>query len=91
MLTEDQINQLILRHLQQIACNVHTVTTLALVEEEEDVTRNELNGKQEYSLRKEQRQIALALYPTACLLNHACDPDVIVRYGTFLYCCKINL
>eukprot|EP00112_Aurelia_sp_Birch-Aquarium-sp1_P016113 Seg3621.1 transcript_id=Seg3621.1/GoldUCD/mRNA.D3Y31 product="SET and MYND domain-containing protein 4" protein_id=Seg3621.1/GoldUCD/D3Y31 len=80
MLTEDQINQLILRHLQQIACNVHTVTTLALVEEEEDVTRNELNGKQEYSLRKEQRQIALALYPTACLLNHACDPDVIVSF-----------
>ena len=84
MLSEDQIQMLIMRHLQQIACNVHMVTTLNLVEDDDDaedgiMLSQHLHCKQEYSVRKEQRQIALALYPTACLLNHACDPDVIVR------------
>ena len=84
VLTEKQIQKLISRHLQQVACNVHTVTRLVLVEDEETESQPKdevLFGKQERSFRKEQRQIAIGLYPTASLLNHACDPDVIVRYA----------
>lgn len=79
VLNEEQITRLILRHIQQISCNVHTVTTLTLVENNEAAKQQETYGKQEVTLRMEQRQIALAVYPTSCLLNHACDPDVIVR------------
>ena len=82
VLNEDQIRLLVLRHMQQVSCNMHTVTTLTWVESEQrhQSKQEMLIGKQEVTFRKEQRQIALALYPTSCLLNHACDPDVIVRY-----------
>ena len=82
VLNEGQIRKLVLRHMQQVSCNMHTVTTLTWVESEQGLqSKQEMSiGKQEVTFRKEQRQIALALYPTSCLLNHACDPDVIVRY-----------
>ena len=87
VLNEDQIKKLVLRHMQQVSCNMHTVTTLTWVESEDNGSKQEmLFGKQEFTFRKEQRQIALALYPTSCLLNHACDPDVIVRYVFLLLC-----
>lgn len=83
VLSEDQIKKLLLRHMQQISCNVHTVTTLTWVESNDSLKQETIFGKQELSFKKEHRQIALALYPTSCLLNHACDPDVIVRYLLF--------
>ncbi len=81
-LTSDQIQMLLLRHLQQTTCNVHMVTTLSFVEVDNcDASDTEsIHCEEEYTVRREQREIALALYPTASLLNHACDPDVIVRY-----------
>ena len=87
VLNENQIQKLILRHMQQVCCNMHTVTTLTWVESGKNERAKEeiLFGNEEVTFQKEQRQIALALYPTSCLLNHACDPDVIVRYICFCY------
>lgn len=60
---------LLLHHLQQMPCNIHAVTAIVSVNEQAGVWS------------KEQRRVAAAIYPTASLMNHACDPDVIVRYG----------
>jgi len=82
VLNERQIQKLILRHMQQVCCNMHTVTTLTWVEAESERAKEEIIfGNEEVTFQKEQRQIALALYPTSCLLNHACDPDVIVSFN----------
>ena len=68
-LSEDAMGCLLLHHIQQMPCNIHAVTALISIKAEGGVWS------------KEQRRIAAGIYPTASLMNHACDPDVIVRYG----------
>ncbi|XP_028396803.1 SET and MYND domain-containing protein 4-like [Dendronephthya gigantea] len=67
-ITEDIMGCLLLHHIQQMPCNIHAVTAIVPV-----------NGR-DGVWSKEQRRIAAALYPTASLMNHACDPDVIVSF-----------
>ena len=69
-ITEDVMGCLLLHHIEQMPCNIHAVTAILPV-------NNGRNGV----WSKEQRRIAAAIYPTASLMNHACDPDGIVRYG----------
>ena len=79
-LTADMVGCLLLHHQQQITCNVHAITAIVS-------TSTELGEEEQYGnldndhgvTSREQRRIASAIYPTASLLNHACDPDVIVR------------
>ena len=83
-LSPEEIGCVLLHHLQQMSCNVHTVTTLTEIRNEGSnligESADHMRYKQKSSVvRKEHRRIALAIYPTASLLNHACDPDVIVR------------
>ena len=66
-LTTDMIGCLLLHHQQQVTCNVHAITAIVSTNNEHGVST------------REQKRIASAIYPTASLLNHACDPDVIVR------------
>ena len=68
-LTEENLGCLLLHHMQQMPCNIHAVAAIVSVNEQAGVWS------------KEQRRIAAGIYPTASLMNHACDPDVIVRYG----------
>jgi hypothetical protein len=72
-ITEEIMGCVLLHHMQQMPCNIHAVTAIVSVNEQAGVSS------------KEQRRIAAAIYPTASLMNHACDPDVIVRYGTELF------
>ena len=67
-LTEENLGCLLLHHLQQMPCNIHAVTAIVSVNEQSGVWS------------KEQRRIAAGIYPTASLMNHACDPDVIVSF-----------
>lgn len=67
----DVVGCLLFHHSQQMACNVHAIT--AIVSTNGDKPRQQV-------VSREQKRIGSAIYPTASLLNHACDPDVIVRW-----------
>lgn len=67
----DVLGCLLFHHSQQMTCNVHAVT--AIVSTNEDKPRQQV-------VCREQKRIGSAIYPTASLLNHACDPDVIVSF-----------
>ena len=66
----DIIEKLLLHHLMQIPCNVHAITSITSKE-----------GSTECSSVESQEQVRLgmAIFPTASLLNHSCDPNTIVR------------
>ena len=66
--TKEVMGCLLLHHMQQMPCNIHAVTAVVSTSQQSGVAT------------KEQRRIAAGIYPTASLMNHACDPDVIVRY-----------
>ena len=85
-LSGDMIGCLLFHHLQQMSCNVHAITaivTSSVFVNPQGGIRRAGTTKQHVSTR-EQKRIASAIYPTASLLNHACDPDVIVRWGMLL-------
>lgn len=78
-LAGDVIGCLLFHHSQQMACNVHAIT--AIVSTTDDKTNLKTTPpSKDHVISREQKRIATAVYPTASLLNHACDPDVIVRW-----------
>ena len=72
-LSPDVIGCLLFHHSQQLSCNVHAITGIV------STSDSARHSTKEQVVTREQKRIATALYPTASLLNHACDPDVIVR------------
>lgn len=79
VLSRDMIGCLLLHHLQQMSCNVHAITTIVTSSPIEPNSRSRRLGSGQNVSTREQKRIASAVYPTASLLNHACDPDVLVR------------
>lgn len=75
----DVIGCLLFHHSQQMACNVHAITAIVSTGEDKTNLRTSLPTK-DHVVSREQKRIATAVYPTASLLNHACDPDVIVSF-----------
>lgn len=57
------IGAVILVHVCQMVCNAHAITELCPVD---------ANGER-------QERVATAIYPSASLMNHSCDPSVINR------------
>ncbi|XP_031563260.1 SET and MYND domain-containing protein 4-like [Actinia tenebrosa] len=81
-LSEEVVGSLLLHHQQQMLCNVHAITTIVSTsssDEEGDEDYNSI-GVHGQVISREQRRIATAIYSTGSLLNHACDPDVIVSF-----------
>ncbi|EDO35173.1 predicted protein [Nematostella vectensis] len=78
-LSSDVVGALLVHHLQQMPCNVHAITAIVSTSssDEED---EEMGSSHDQVVAREQRRIASAIYPTASLLNHACDPDVLVSF-----------
>lgn len=76
-LSTDVVGCLLFHHSQQMSCNVHAIT--AIVSASDDRASHRHPTSKEQVITREQKRIASAVYPTASLLNHACDPDVIVR------------
>lgn len=77
-LAADVIGCLLFHHSQQMCCNVHAVT--AIVPANDSKSNPKLPTSKEKVVTREQKRIATAVYSTASLLNHACDPDVIVSF-----------
>lgn len=78
-LSEDMIGCLLFHHSQQMACNVHAITAIVSTSNDKTNLKTPHHPSKEHVVSREQKRIATAVYPTASLLNHACDPDVIVR------------
>lgn len=64
------VGGMILRHIAQLVCNGHAITKL-------DISQPE-NENQEV-LTERQVRIATAIYPSASMMNHSCDPNIINR------------
>ncbi|XP_038058725.1 SET and MYND domain-containing protein 4-like [Patiria miniata] len=102
---------LLLRHLQQLTCNSHAVTTIQTSEDLNslssmdkkleptnsrlgatnqtlnadtpvDTTVDKQHDKQREAVVDTTKQVRLAtaIYPTASLLNHSCQPNVIASF-----------
>ena len=68
--TKLYIGSLLLRHIQQLVCNAHAITEVKVTEP----------GEQTLVQETSQVRVATAIYPTASLMNHSCDPTIISRY-----------
>ncbi|XP_076450238.1 protein-lysine N-methyltransferase SMYD4-like [Babylonia areolata] len=62
----------LLRHVQQLVCNAHAITAL-------HGTRVSEEGLHLVETQSQVR-IATAIYPTASLMNHSCDPTIISSF-----------
>ncbi|XP_060070783.1 SET and MYND domain-containing protein 4-like [Ylistrum balloti] len=67
---EQYVGGLLLRHIQQLVCNGHAITELQ-VTQATDLSLVET---------KSQVRVATAIYPTASLMNHSCDPSIIASF-----------
>ncbi|XP_072746541.1 SET and MYND domain-containing protein 4 [Anoplolepis gracilipes] len=71
LVTEDDkllyVSSLLLRHILQLICNGHAITKI-------NVTADDHENK---LLVEEQIRIATAIYPSASMMNHSCDPNII--------------
>ena len=68
---EMYIGGLLLRHIQQLVCNAHAITEVQVT----PTAAGEITPVEETS----QVRVATAIYPTASLMNHSCDPTIISR------------
>ncbi|XP_069133259.1 SET and MYND domain-containing protein 4-like [Argopecten irradians] len=68
--SERYVGGLLLRHIQQLVCNAHAITELQ-VTQATDLSLVETNS---------QVRVATAIYPTASLMNHSCDPTIISSF-----------
>lgn len=66
------LRSLFLLHLLQLRCNSHSVTAM-----ETEVDGEGEGGKVVQSSR--EIQVGSAIFPTACLFNHSCWPNIIFR------------
>ena len=66
---EIYIGGLLLRHIQQLVCNAHAITEVKGTQAGENTLVEETD----------QVRVATAIYPTASLMNHSCDPTIISR------------
>ena len=73
--TELYIGSLLLRHIQQLICNAHAITEIQVTRSRENTPLQETS----------QVRVATAIYPTASLMNHSCDPTIISRYISKLF------
>ncbi|KAL8614446.1 hypothetical protein ACOMHN_007782 [Nucella lapillus] len=64
------VGSALLRHVQQLVCNAHAITALH---------STEVSEKHLVETRSQVR-VATAIYPTASLMNHSCDPTIISSF-----------
>ncbi|XP_076243429.1 protein-lysine N-methyltransferase SMYD4 isoform X2 [Calliopsis andreniformis] len=59
------VSSLLLRYILQLICNGHAITTLNLLLNKND------------SSMDQQDIVATGIYPSASMMNHSCDPNII--------------
>ncbi len=67
--SQSLVGGLILVHVCQMVSNAHAITELCALDE----------------TNERQERIATAIYPSASLMNHSCDPTVINRFSIAYY------
>lgn len=69
------VGGLLLKHILQLICNAHAITSL-----ERTTSAKECDDLPDTNVdAQEQVRIATAIYPTASLMNHSCDPTIVSR------------
>jgi hypothetical protein len=63
------IGSLLLRHICQLVCNAHAITEIERIQTSQASPID----------TSSQVRVATAIYPTASLMNHSCDPTIISR------------
>lgn len=63
------VSSLLLRYILQLISNGHAITKINAIA---DNNKNKL-------LIQQQDRIATAIYPSASMMNHSCDPNIINR------------
>ncbi|KAK7469794.1 hypothetical protein BaRGS_00036171 [Batillaria attramentaria] len=64
------VGGVLLRHVQQLVCNAHAITALHATQTDEGSAVE----------TQSQVRVATAIYPTASLMNHSCDPTIISSF-----------
>lgn len=64
--TVSYFSGLLLRHTLQLVCNAHAITDLRCVS---TICNNVTDEKQD--------RLAAAIYPSASIMNHSCDPSIV--------------
>lgn len=62
------VGSLLLRHILQLVSNGHAITKLDVIVSDKDKV-----------LTERENRVAKAIYPSASMMNHSCDPNVINR------------
>ncbi|XP_045458387.1 SET and MYND domain-containing protein 4-like [Melitaea cinxia] len=60
---------IVLRSLGQLVCNGHATLSLSVVEDDD--------GRNGRTLTEKEVRRATAIYPSAAMMNHSCDPNII--------------
>lgn len=63
------VSSLLLRHILQLISNGHAITKINAIAH---------NNKNKLLIQQQDR-IATAIYPSASMMNHSCDPNIINR------------
>ncbi|KAI5700775.1 hypothetical protein M8J75_002758 [Diaphorina citri] len=71
------IGHRMLRHIGQLICNGHAITKLGVTESTPDRT----NGEEGEMVSHNQVRIATAIFPSASMMNHSCDPNIINSFS----------
>ncbi|KAL0119343.1 hypothetical protein PUN28_007693 [Cardiocondyla obscurior] len=61
------VSSLLLKHILQLICNGHSISKINTIA---DNNKNKL-------LIQQQDRVATAIYPSASMMNHSCDPNII--------------
>ena len=64
------IGEVLLRHIQQLICNASAITAVV----------DSSHSRSTTTTTEDQVRIATAIFPRLSLLNHSCDPNIIVSY-----------
>ena len=64
------LKQLFLHHLLQLRCNTHNISTIIV--DDSTSSSSEVQSTSEV-------QLGSAVYPTASLMNHSCNPNALFR------------
>lgn len=64
------VGVVLLQHVQQLVCNAHAITALHMQQ----------SGNGRTVDTQSQVRIATAIYPTASLMNHSCDPTILASF-----------
>lgn len=70
-----EVCALLLRHITQLVCNAHAITKLDSDQRTADHPIDDMNKV----VSESQQRIATAIYPSASMMNHSCDPNIINR------------